>query len=1420
MSSLRLALKQSLQETGHLFKEKKKKSSSGKSSKSNARRRRPGDPPRKRGRPRKNPAPDDEEPLRTESREANGSEEEEQSESENEFSYDSEEEEDDSEEGEEHDEEDDNNENSHEQADQSRHPEAETEKPEAELNGPMSPTTMPETVITQKDTELDDERRRQKKIFKKHLQQAANKIQAQWKKKTGHSRVDSYSDSDEHKLPGETEERSNSPMRSRDVSSNSSTPTNGMDKKKKKDGVSKTQTVPPPEPEVLEWSRTLSEKKCRKHISSGLRVKVRFAAKVKRDGKVVKKKIWYGGRVSAVSKEGSKIRIKYDDGTSEIAKFPDKDVVVDDKFNGKHLVSADKFVPPAIVESIENEDKGDRDQKHSIDVEETEQNHEDEQDSLVSESPECGSPQISSEVMSPDVSDCSTEKLQSRNIEQTSETRQEVTSAENVLVKDHVSSLGSTPEKRLTVDEKSKRETDAKSMEDIPDGTESIEIMTPKSKSMDNMIADAIAVVAQGPRVLGTPEEGELSPGFSLNSNKSSLPEIESIDKGCMEPVEANITAGVEPSQTADVATQGIAAGTETSKIAHVEPKRAHVASPSSERAALGTETMTKNSSTIDSSPSAPKRSLTIRISNKVESGAPNTPKVDSDSDEELLADTPITERRVKSILIKGKSKRKREAESVSDDHPNKKRINLKLEKAEECKTDHDLFIPQAETSIITTKPVDTRGALEVLSALAEAQPNAVEESRKPHITISINLRKPEVGQEDLPLLPKLKKDKERSRSPVQKGRISPFSRSRSPMPAVELGNAMESEVKETKATFESDAVTPDHAPLSPKRTKVIARIKGLKEDRPEAPAIEENINDGEEARSLVRSKDSTESLPNMRTGRRAAQHAKEKMHPRPDDRGLEPGKKKKKRKRMEGDEEGEQSDESVDDRQWVQCDSCGKWRILPSNIKISSLPKHWYCHLNTYDPKRNNCNAPEQTAKQAAKEWRKARKRAKQQRLAELHAVDTEKVQEEPQMHAKKETAGAFSPKPCKVIKKEKTESKRASPIGTEDTIPSTSFSDVLKVEKKAKKIKQHQTLPPPPPPEEMPEAPSTAPTLEPEGPKKPGRKRGRPARNHTTHKENEDNENVEWVQCEKCEKWRKLPPHISADELPDIWYCSMNTWNPDSASCGAPEDKADATHHEVGTYAGIFGTGAGKYSYRSMIFGTGKKHNRPMSERSRAAESLFVRPVDEIENPYPTVMYSKSSCFLPRTSNFTKANSIEEEAPPSIFDLLSNSELWAELRTLRQPMQVSSSNVGPFHQKLLTYDSIPENGKQAMREVVLRSLGERTASGEELIMDVQRHPWENFSADLASLRVYFTADIILNSLLDLVRDGVVEMTSMKNFKVPIGQWVPKYRKVRSLRAMMIEESIKSSRCMKIAKPWKQRDCNSDWVSGGSAFS
>ena len=36
-------------------------------------------------------------------------------------------------------------------------------------------------------------------------------------------------------------------------------------------------------------------------------------------------------------------------------------------------------------------------------------------------------------------------------------------------------------------------------------------------------------------------------------------------------------------------------------------------------------------------------------------------------------------------------------------------------------------------------------------------------------------------------------------------------------------------------------------------------------------------------------------------------------------------------------------------------------------------------------------------------------------------------------------------------------------------------------------------------------------------------------------------------WVQCERrgCKKWRRLPVGMTPEQLPEKWYCEMNTWD-----------------------------------------------------------------------------------------------------------------------------------------------------------------------------------------------------------------------------------------------------------------------------------
>lgn len=45
-------------------------------------------------------------------------------------------------------------------------------------------------------------------------------------------------------------------------------------------------------------------------------------------------------------------------------------------------------------------------------------------------------------------------------------------------------------------------------------------------------------------------------------------------------------------------------------------------------------------------------------------------------------------------------------------------------------------------------------------------------------------------------------------------------------------------------------------------------------------------------------------------------------------------------------------------------------------------------------------------------------------------------------------------------------------------------------------------------------------------------------------------------WVQCDACLKWRRVAWHVDPSSLSDDWTCTKNTWDPESASCSAPQD------------------------------------------------------------------------------------------------------------------------------------------------------------------------------------------------------------------------------------------------------------------------
>ena len=1250
--------------------------------------------------------------------------------------------------------------------------------------------------------------------------------------------------------------------------------------------------------------------------------------------------------VSAVSREGSKIKIKYDDGTSEVSKFPDKDVVVDDESNGQHLVPADKFLPPPppVEEEIT------RDGQAEIEMEEATAN---EVAAINDSTPQ--PEKTNTDTAGKSVDDANIQPMDvdepdiSKNDTKTPEVVDDVAADES---KPQESEMDNRPE------EPAVRTSTPLNPDDIvvPNDTATIDkpsqmiqltpvATLPVLQKEEMKTPPSEKVVRPAPiitRDQGSPEEGELSPGLTFSKDASKREPFKPIDMASLDPELAVKVPPTDTPQTNSVALPSLAGAPQKDK-------------PSSEEKTTELDTADQQERNAKE-PTPPKLSLTIRIPNvksdekdslmKEEESVIESQTTTDKTSNKAMTEEPQTEEVKKNTtnqpepMLKTSEAGTEEQPAASrkralsdppaeeDAPPTKKRIHLKsspvqsdLEQQKPDETQVNETGPVSETMLHSTAPSDRDSAApqtesapskevelptiedgaakdedgKITSEALSKSPAEVEEDAEdanlsaPTLAIKFK-RKRELNEKSTSPRPRSPRPRATSpkprnsrRSPANTRRSPATVRAESPAPMssepkkeldtpkpmskqVSKSDAIDDELRTGVQTTVADSSTPE-TPLVITGSKNSAferkqPIRSSEEDelRISAPLSASNgdepaVAEGKPSTPKLRERPKTGPDPNAaaRSGRRAAQAAKEKINTKNDTPAIE-GKKKKKRRRREGKEsDEEESEASEDDRQWVQCDSCSKWRILPSSVKVSSLPKHWYCSMNEYDPKRNNCDAPEQTPKQVAKERKRAKKRAKRMEQAELEAIpeDSRKdnrgrdeiVKDLPANVSNGSVSKEVSSKEVSnVVGETKNKSKRSSPVAPvatkEEPTPMDTGSEAQKEEKKAVSGKKGKVQEKSGKVQEKPgklqekvqdksqevaEGSEAATETSVDTPKpKPGRRRGRPRNagqqsGRGSAQENRDEgDNVEWVQCEKCNKWRKLPPHICADELPDVWYCSLNTWNPDSASCDSPEDKADALHQDVGS---AMPGNPSKFSYRGLIFGTGRKQNRPMSERTRAAESLFARPVEDTDNPYPVVMYAKSSAFLPRTSNFTKSNAVEEKCP-TVFDVMSNSDLWAELRGISQPIPILSASFGNSTKRHLTFESLPDDMKKTMREIVLHTLGAATLTSDVVLYGTQNQRWETLPPAWLKLKGMCTPDIVVNTLLELVRGGVVEMACYREIGRPIGEWVPKYRQVRSRRAAEVDEAMKASRCMKISKPWKQRESdNGEWISGNAVL-
>jgi len=1419
MSSLRLALKQSLQEAGGGLPEKRKQkkrpppshSSEGAGTASSAppkpprRKRRPGDPPRKRGRPRKHPLPEDvvQHQLHQQQQQNHHAKDDnnnahhqnqhhrvnrhddhhnesakESSDEENEFS-DSMASMDHDNDGEEREHEDDAMDDDHDEAEHHQKHDHHSDQQQHQQQQ-QSRERASEPGDGEDDEEIRMARKKRKKLLKKMKRNsAANTIQNHWKnkKKTTESSK-TFTNNGRPVSPkpprkqqqAEVEETENATP-----SATTSAATTLVPKPKK--AVNKT--VPPPAGEIIDWIGGMSVKKQRRNMSAGLRVKVRFATKVKkRDGKIVRKHKWYGGLVTAMSSGGSKIRIKYDDTTSEVAKYPDKDIIVDDADNDLHQAVAAAFIPPVVDESEDDA---------SMDLVDSSPERQKKPNKMPPDTPKPLADEIPDDWRAPLLKPRADTPQREHEHEMTDDTGDGNVSEGAMMPEENYAKAAVVRAKSPT--------------DDLPEE---------RSQSTNVAVAateDADPKDGEGSRPLSTPKPKNVAKrerAISYSSSDSKPHATETRDK-IMADADAHDDDDDDDSSDDDGPMEIIAQGTG----GEIPPPVVQEDSDVVEGAAV---INAMNDTVVPAEEQQRRESREDTEESIAAEDEPVQAVGDEDKNEPVADPVEGTYIEEKPIREDVSAIKEEEVNLQSEQDDDKAEMSIPI--AEEEEDIEDVVVDAVrETKKVKEQEDEFIPSEEVLEDVTKTQKRKREE-KSPKPSRSSTPVPKQARRESSPALSEFKDD-------VPDAKVAkPVS-----MVAKSMSVDPTTPQDEESMKLESPQILSSEHSAFDKSDKPLQKEKKPKSSQQSS---------SEDLLALTTSLDKTDLTSIQRTGRRAAQQANERIASRQElviqETFTKPKKKKgeklerrasgvtggKDRKRKEPDGGIDVAD---DDNQWVQCDTCSKWRVLPSTVDVDKLPNQWYCEMNIYDPLHNACDAAEQTPEEIAKAKRKAKRRqARRARLEAEAAAAAALTGEELEIPKEKEAKPARkvkSPMPpdaekreAKTKKEEKRPEegkKRASPATPSDeegiiSSESNSGSDQIKESKKARRSRSQ---------EEKTEV------VEDKKGKPRGRRRGKDKEGKGGKGSKGLEDNQEWVQCEKCEKWRRLPPQISADDLPDVWYCSMNTWDTTTNTCGATEDKADPNTVNV---SGFGGHGGHKLSYRSLIFGTGKKQNRPISERTRAAESLFSSHSygdADAMGSHPRVMYANSSMFVNR-SNAARAAEERGSDKVSFLDLMSHSNLWAELRGLNK--RLNEQGTDPCRQNSargsnMSYSSLSDNLKREMKELVFHALGNSTMASHEVLLEAQCRPWEGVPKVWAELKATCTVESVVACLLELVSDTRVEVAPVLGSQLTVLDVIPKFRRVvksPQVPQLQPEEGtmrpMKMSRCMKISKPWKHR--------------
>jgi hypothetical protein len=460
-------------------------------------------------------------------------------------------------------------------------------------------------------------------------------------------------------------------------------------------------------------------------------------------------------------------------------------------------------------------------------------------------------------------------------------------------------------------------------------------------------------------------------------------------------------------------------------------------------------------------------------------------------------------------------------------------------------------------------------------------------------------------------------------------------------------GKDKESQPKKKKKEKEKDSVKTESAghgngstaqegvevkePVRSHKKKDTPKEKGKKSDGDEMDVEDDGGDDDDEVKDEEESRDDEVFVPRYQSSRAAAQVAKDKLSA----------------KGFKASINEEYAPTSTKPRtpkatpkvpsQWVQCDKCTKWRSIPGNVDMDTLPEQWYCSMNKWDSSRRSCSVKEQEATadggdDAAAEGNGEMDEDGNQDLA---AVDDAYTIGSTGGHTKSET-------------KRRGGGARGSAEGE-------ALVDVEKVNwVQCNRCSKWRKAPLSVDPDSLPDvwhcamnhwAPHMAKcSIKEEEDDEPdpllangtgtfgmggafgtgiggpgsgggsGYKSRRQAGTGTpaTGSSSVKKKVVQWVQCERknCKKWRKLPGHVDLSTLPEKWYCEMNQWDLDRANCDVPDDSDEEQEAKTNISSQLISgntKGPSALSYRRIIFGTDGKIRPVYNEKNKNGYGIF---------------------------------------------------------------------------------------------------------------------------------------------------------------------------------------------------------------------